>query len=747
MPFAGYKNFADCVAKNQSKSNPKAYCATIMRKVEGKKEIKFTHSKIQLKEEGKTFHSEGFICTTHPDRDYKEDTETEGDILSEAVIDKIVDTLNDPQKAGHPETTQVSYRHDYLKEEDSDLDPAGVNNSVEKRQTEDGHWGVFVDTEHTTTYADKDKLVYEIEKKIIPGYSIEYDATDFDIVEHDGKPHRFIKDIDFYGYGFANGRKIANPQAAITAAGYKEMVDSFKEDHSHKKDKKKIIKLDKKAMEAKKMKKEIKEEKPAEEQPAEEKNEAQPEDKGKEKPEEKKEDKKDEKEMKDYQSYKDFQAAKKSFKEKVETEVKEGKPRLPNKDKIEGKEVEGAERISFKEAVFGNKEGKKAPLDVQWKEAANLHTALDRKNLMNYSSNNRVGEQSSPFTVKTKEINMKDVYGTPTTRTTQEIQYKTLTTDSNYVGAQTTYWDALDNYEQTPAELNDVYGPIIISQFNEMTTAWNLLPKDDMSTASAIRFRVKTARPVSDGSKSYGSTPTYDSRAGRQKININFVTYRQDIAVEFEEIELAKSPGGIGDVYAEEIKDGTETMMNTVNSDLLTSATTPAEGEPYTFETTIKTTGNLYGKALATYTALQAASVTNASSQPLTLERMRKMVDDVKSRGAQEGNLVFIGHYTQSRKYKTLIQNLQRTVPTSARAGFTGRPELDGVPFFEDFQANTDDLWLIDIKHTRVGMKKAPTYVEFGLSQMKRNGVVWMMANVFSNKPGNNAWTYGLKTT
>ena len=36
MPFAGYKNFKDCVRKNQDKSNPEAYCSSIMRKVEGK---------------------------------------------------------------------------------------------------------------------------------------------------------------------------------------------------------------------------------------------------------------------------------------------------------------------------------------------------------------------------------------------------------------------------------------------------------------------------------------------------------------------------------------------------------------------------------------------------------------------------------------------------------------------------------------------------------------------------------------
>jgi hypothetical protein len=36
MPFAGYTNFADCVAKNKSKGNPQGYCAVIMRNVEGK---------------------------------------------------------------------------------------------------------------------------------------------------------------------------------------------------------------------------------------------------------------------------------------------------------------------------------------------------------------------------------------------------------------------------------------------------------------------------------------------------------------------------------------------------------------------------------------------------------------------------------------------------------------------------------------------------------------------------------------
>lgn len=31
MPFAGYKDFADCVRRNQAKENPEAYCAAIER--------------------------------------------------------------------------------------------------------------------------------------------------------------------------------------------------------------------------------------------------------------------------------------------------------------------------------------------------------------------------------------------------------------------------------------------------------------------------------------------------------------------------------------------------------------------------------------------------------------------------------------------------------------------------------------------------------------------------------------------
>src|SRR3990167_2726706 len=37
MPMGEFKNFKDCVSKNKDKKNPLAYCASIMRKIEGEK--------------------------------------------------------------------------------------------------------------------------------------------------------------------------------------------------------------------------------------------------------------------------------------------------------------------------------------------------------------------------------------------------------------------------------------------------------------------------------------------------------------------------------------------------------------------------------------------------------------------------------------------------------------------------------------------------------------------------------------
>ncbi len=37
MPFGPFKDFNECVSRNQDKSSPEGYCGNIMRQIEGKK--------------------------------------------------------------------------------------------------------------------------------------------------------------------------------------------------------------------------------------------------------------------------------------------------------------------------------------------------------------------------------------------------------------------------------------------------------------------------------------------------------------------------------------------------------------------------------------------------------------------------------------------------------------------------------------------------------------------------------------
>lgn len=665
------------------------------------RKISQNYGKIDLKELKEEYYSKGYIATTHID--------SVGDKIMKETLDKWANEINSTQEF---KADNVSIHHD---RNDMNLAGRSVKGSAKVERLNDGEYGLWVETHHNKTHPNFADTVYQIDNGFLTHYSIEYDTHDNSATQRmnttDGWVRVITPETDLVGYGLASPRTVVNENAAMTDEGYKELF--------HKKIDTTMV--NKPVLESK--------ETVPEALPEVKKMEEIKEVAVKEAP------KIDEKELAEFDEFKQYKEMKKMLKDKkeeikeaVEKKVEDKKPMIANKEKIEveTKEVKFKELADYKEAILQKKHS-----SVLFKEAAKLHNAFMKKGVQIKSGS--MDRSETPFEVKEGKIELK----------------AGLTTDSNYVGAQTTYWDALDHYEQTPAELNDIYGPAIISQLNEQHTTYNLLAKDDFSGDSAIRFRAKTARTSNVGSVAYGATPSWTSYTTRRKLNVAFVTYKADVAVEFEEIELANSPGGVGNIYAQEIADATEALGFTINSDILTSATTPSESEPYTFEQTIKTSGTLYGRTVTDsgYTTLAAAGVDNMSSAPLSLEKMRAMIDGVKANGAMSSDLAFICHYTQSRKFKTLIQSIQRTVPTSARVGFEGMAELDGVPIYEDAQANTDDLFLVDLKHMRFGIKKAPTYVEFGLTTLERKGIIWMMGNLYCTAPNHNYWIYGLKTT
>lgn len=224
--------FSECVShfmgkannrtgKNFTKEDASKVCGSLQAKQE--KESKFCgFGKIQLKEDEKDYHVLGFIATSHPDR--ASNGQFEGDIIPKPTLTKIAEQINNRYK---PEAGAASYRHDWIRKNDPNLPIAGVSSSPAiLKQTEDGQWGVFVDTVVSKSHPNYENIKTEVEQGIIPGFSIEYVAKDFIPTEKEGKKYRVLTDVDMLGYGFANRRLIANPHAEIVDFGYKELVST-----------------------------------------------------------------------------------------------------------------------------------------------------------------------------------------------------------------------------------------------------------------------------------------------------------------------------------------------------------------------------------------------------------------------------------------------------------------------------------------------------------------------------------------
>ena len=668
---------------------------------ESKISVKF--GKIDFKESKGKYISRGYVATDHVDK--------VGDKIMKETLDKWAKEINDNSNL---DANVVSIHHDR-----DDVNLAGLGSEAKVEALPDGHYGLWVETDHNVAHPDFDDTSYQIDKNFLTHYSVEYNTHDGDTTHRENIDGEWIRvlepETDFLGYGLASPRTVVNKNAEIVENGYKELFTISKKPTE-------VTKMEKKEEEAAKPAEEVKpeaEEKKVEETPK----------------EEPKEEPKAEEPKAEAPAEEAKEEVKESLKKQILAEIKEdlekaipkNRPELEKKEKIETKEkVECKEVIDFKESLS------KGTVGEQWNAAKKVEAKLikEGKEIKNGSQ----ATTSTPFEIKEGKM-----------------EYKTLTTDSNPAYSTDGYYTAVTTYTQTPTEFNDIYGPVIINQLNDMTTSWNLLQKVDMSGDSAIRFKVRdTANSTATGTNSFqnfGSTPTWDGNVGRTKYAVPFVTSYGEVQVEDEEMELTKATGGMGDVYADEVKWTTKDLMSALNSYMLTGSAAVAENRPYGFQKTIVTTGSLYGRALSSYALLTAAGYDNMSSAPITLKKCRDMIDASEQAGASKDDLVFIGNHTQITKIVTLIQAMQRVVPTSARVGFTGVLEIDGVPLYKDKDASTDDLFLIDMAHTKIGIKKAPTYVEFGKVSMHRRGIIWLMYNLYCTAPSHNYWIYGLLTT
>ena len=233
ISFDGQKgSFDSCVAHFKSKTNKRTskkftseeahkVCGSLQANQEKSTSILYSNNKISYKEENGEFYSEGFIATTHQDR--------EGDILSENAITKLVRQINNQFL---PQAGAASNRHDWIKQENPDLPLAGRAITAEVRRTEDGKSGAYVITHHHKFHPEFEEIKYNVQNQYYPGYSIEFET----VADREIPNGRIIEDLNLVGYGFANLRNIANPHAVITNSYYKEIVGfsipKIKESHS-----------------------------------------------------------------------------------------------------------------------------------------------------------------------------------------------------------------------------------------------------------------------------------------------------------------------------------------------------------------------------------------------------------------------------------------------------------------------------------------------------------------------------------
>jgi len=708
---------------------------------------------VELKEIADEFHVHGLIATDHVDNLDEETGIDIPDIIPKETLESFANQLNTTAEAGYHGIHHSEAEGKVYGEADVKNYPARVIDLT------DGKNGLFVDTKYFKDNPEVVDIINQWKTGDLNSFSITYDTDGFRTTDFEWIDDKLVRVIgpDTKLQGYTAASDPVNPNAKATAYGFKE----FKE----------LVETKKPATEANNMT----EEKPTEPNAQDNKTDEKP----AEKPAEPATPPAEPKEEKESKSVTEFKEA---ILKSLKTELKEVAPANapmnnvadkitpdPNTKNLEIKEKEFKEASTrFKDTVLANK----GTRNEQYRACKEMKAFLDRNKIPIQNNSMDTNPETMGYAFEIKESDRKgldytgseckyprgcfstlemkenrlEMKGVPTTGS--------VTTDSDYSGAQTTYITALANYEQSPARYNDIYGPFIINQLNDEVTTWNMLQKDDFSNMSSIQFRARTGRNATAGTYGFGSEPGWDSKATLLKLNLLYVTSYVEIAAEWEAIELGRGAGGI-DVFQTELESGSLDLMNYINGQIFGTGDGTAETAALGFEHLVKTHGSgattLYGKNRSTNATLDSGGYDDLSSAPFTLDTARKMVEVVRVNGARREDLVFIMSLRQKRLFYQLIQDMQRIVPTSTRVGFTGQPELDGIPIFEDKVlddgSKTDDIYTIDTRHTRIALKKAPTYVEMAQISLHRRGIIWMMWNLYCTAPNHNYWTYGAATS
>lgn len=613
---------------------------------------------LKLKEEEGEIIIHGLAATTHPDR--------VGDILSEHVIDQIVDYINDTGAAGGNSGAyrSVSLFHDWIKEEDPALDEvAFLKPEAKKVKLDDGHYGVDVQAVLNKHYKGP-MTVEEVKDRIdygqIAGFSIEYDDGDTKTVDYNGQTYNFIESLnEFGGLGLARARLIANPHAVF----YKEIAEKVKEEKT------------------------MAEESKSEDAP-----------KPEEAPEEEKKDETPKEEPKQETKEADVSALIKSLKEDIVKEIKEG---LQPQSKVVKQTKESAKKMESKEIPLSIKEMKESlrpgKMDImRFKEAVSTYFAENPELDMQYKEQIKTTGIPLRPTLQTKCVNNKLVI-------TGGLKVKgTLDTTTN-AGA----------YTESPVEFADIFVPGLVDTFNNQANLFGALPKIDNPDGSMYYgWRIK-ADQSSDLFVDPDDPSVVKDPVSKYKMRTPIKEAR--IGVSVSDFTLHHARGAIGDLMMIEAEARMNDLMRDINNKLFAETADGTGNDILGLEAVADGDGNttLYGKDRSTTNRLApdaAADTYTAVGGALTTEYMRKAARKPEIAGASRANLRFVMNPLQRDKlYELEDGNLNYYgVP---HLGFDGTPKYDGIPIIVDSSCNTDDVFCIDLESDKIVISRGPQLI------------------------------------
>lgn len=646
--------------------------------------IRVSRENLKVKEgEDGEFYSEGFICTTHPDRAM--DEEVDGEILTKQACEQIAKFINDGVATTLTlgSTRTVSKQHDWVHANDPGMEPAGMAMPpAEVKQTPDGQWGVFCKTHHNKSHSEFEDIKYKVEHGYYPGYSIEYYPGQSEKINIGEKTFRVIKSVaNFVGYAFAGARKIANPSALITGFAYKEIEDMIKNEEA-------------KTMAEEEIKVQVKEESPAEEtieQPQEEVVEEKVEEVveesvSEEEPvvekqeEEVTEEKPEEEEIDVKESKVDIKEVVAQIKESAE--FKEAIGSIDIKSKVIKKEVE-EDKMSITIKEMNEHLAKKDM--VSYKEAASQLVEQDDwmikefKNPANYTA----GFQSN-LTVKTAGKGLQIVGG---------IKVKsTLGTGDN-----------ASTYTQADVEFADVFAPGIIDTFNNQTNLFGFLRKEQHIGGEHYQWKLVTNRDPSGNSTFVGHNDTTVAKNFSSKGNEQTPLKIARRGISVTDFINRYSARSLGDLFQLEVDLQMKEMMKDVNVALFAEVADGTGNAPLGLEAVADSAGNttLYGKTRSIANRLaptNAADTYLAVGGALTEAAMRTKISYLESEGVRQGDIAIIASPNSRDLLFNLLDGQRRFNTTEASFGFNRMmvPSYDGIPVIVDSDCNSDALYFID---------------------------------------------------